>query len=74
MDGVWLQKLADYTIYGLAALAAWFMRLSHRVNKLENNQDERTRQLAEINSKIDGLSNSVETKFNMIISRLIDKS
>ena len=76
MDGLWLQKLADWGWMLLVIVGEAVRRLYARVNRseleivaLKSNHDQRTAQLQEINAKIDRLGDSV----NMILSKLIDR-
>jgi methyl-accepting chemotaxis protein len=76
MDGLWLQKLADYGWMLLLLVAEAVRRLYARVAKsemeistLRTNHEQRTAQLQEINNKIDRVGESV----NMIVSKLIDR-
>ena len=76
MDGVWLQKLADWGWVTLLLVVEAVRRLYARVSEsereivaLKSNHEQRTAQLQEINNKIDRIGDSV----NMIVSRLIDR-
>ena len=76
MDGVWLQKLADWGCVTLLLVVEAVRRLYARVSEsereivaLKSNHEQRTAQLQEINNKIDRIGDSV----NMIVSRLIDR-
>jgi mannose-6-phosphate isomerase class I len=62
MDAIWLQKLADWGWTLIFVVFGFVYRLGSRVTILEENSNERTRQITALASKLDNNTAQLDTK------------
>jgi hypothetical protein len=80
MDGLWLQKLADWAWLAILGMVGFIYRLASRVTTsegrlaaLEAGQAERTAAIQKIDTKLDSLRQEFRDDHRMVMTELLKK-